>query len=318
MYQALETNPAKRGPYGAIWGDSDVGKTTSIAEAFPDYLYLITNAGALDNAFAWLSGQGKPQPQAAIKLIDKYDENGDPAVDWYTEIHQLFARMSHLSRQLREKTKKAGKEKIALPKKGTIPGLELPIFPRGVVISEATELFAWIDRDAKVLYGREYRTNDRIRRVLGMFSAWNTETGLGLILDMHGGPAEYDEHDTLRERPTLPEGPSFPFRQMRRDFHKPMDFVWRITNEGEGESRKLIVHTRSESTAHVTCKTRMKGQTESLDNVFTRTRSRVDLTSEGISARDLLSEAGYPFPKVASESSETPSEPGPDSEKEDA
>jgi len=287
------TTPEERGPYGVLFGAIDTGKTTFLAESFPDYAFLVTSGGALVNPRAWLRRRGKPVPANVIQLEDTIDAEGEPETDWHAETIRLFATLAAFARAAR----KEGKHGIP-PTALQSWGIKLKSWTRGVVISEATTLMQWIDRDAKRTHGRNFPTNDRIKSILPMFAAWNLSTGLGLILDCHESPLEYEEGDLDREIPKSPHAPSWPFREMQRKFLQDVDFSWHLRNEVNDGKRSLIVRTRSDDSGIWTCRTRCPADADADKPAFTTDRTEVNLTDEGITGRDLLIEAGYRLPEI--------------------
>lgn len=286
--------PEQRGPYGVLFGPIDTGKTTFLAESFPDYAFLVTSGGALVNPRAWLRRRGKPIPANVIQLEDTIDQDGEPETDWHAETIKLFARLAAFAKAARAK----GTRGIP-PNALEAWGIQLKSWTRGIVVSEATTLLQWIDRDAKRTLGRNFPTNDRIKSILPMFAAWNMSTGLGLILDCHESPVEFEEGDLLRENAKSPHAPAWPFREMQRKFMQDVDFSWHLRNEvDEAGNRSLIVRTRADDSGLWTCRTRCPSDSEADKPAFTTHRTEVNLTAEGITGRDLLIEAGYSLPKI--------------------
>jgi hypothetical protein len=224
----MTRDSTKVAPKGILFGEIGVGKTTELAKCFPDYLWILTSPTAL-RAFDQTCGTDTG-PAARLWLKDKRSledteiaERGTPSVDYFKWTQQFLANWT--------KSHRDGSN--------TYPGL---------VISEASELFSWIDRDAKRERGRSWGTVDRVKDIIRWFLNAADESETGLIFEMHGRGPKYgtDAAGESTGKITSPGGPGFPISTQVKDVCKNLDFVWEMTAENVDDALSRYLLTTSE------------------------------------------------------------------------
>ena len=270
-----------RGIYGCLWGESAVGKTTGLAAAFPQFSFLMTSASALQGALAWNRAHGLEEVQVYAGIGQQFDPEGRPLSNTYRWINDLLHTWEQQIYAARSKLQKP--DLNYLPSNVMFPGLDVPRTPVfGVVLSEMTTLWGWIDRDAKTTFGRGWDSQEAIKYLHFRMNAFTINTGISIILDCHGAPAIYSNTDSDREVPDYPAGPSFPFKALRPMVLKDCEFSWRMRRDGNS----IWVDTQTESTTHEAIKTR-----QGVVDLNKNFKSSYELTSD-FNLRDVMMEAG--------------------------
>lgn len=232
-------------PIGVLMGQSGAGKTTQLARAFPNYMFLMTSASALDPVISLL--RENPEEATARGLVTvpkvRYELDNEldpttrkPATRWWTWWDKLVMSLIKAKQDRVAHAKKLHKQGKLTPElmrqygqnvAGNFKscGINIPE-PGigGIVLSEASTFYQWVFQSACEEFGKGWDTNDRVRdQILDTIRAFES-MNLGLIYDMHIAESNPEKN--------YPRGPAWPHGPWRAQIHKDLHFCWEMLLEG--------------------------------------------------------------------------------------
>ena len=193
-----------RPPIGIIYGGIGFGKTNAVAEAFPNYKWLITRRGALDGFY-------KRFPNVEI----------DSEVLLTHEFNEQTGDIKKIS------TLKSFKHKLNEFQRSDYPGL---------VLDEGSALFRRMaDNIKKANGGTSFRVFDIIKEeiidILGKFQVMQR----GLIIVMHKNESKFYEEGAKKGDLQYAAGPNFPVGKLINEFTADLDLCWEYVIESRDD-----------------------------------------------------------------------------------
>ncbi len=214
-------------------GATGVGKTTAIAQTFPEYFYLLTNQTALAPFADYLqrypeeaAKRGLSAPSGVKVISPAYDAEmrmvrGSVIDPFFGFLEQWIA------------ASKAGKNKFA-----------------GLAIVEFSTLLEWLYEEARARSGSSgrgaFEAIDTIKRIAIRLAHLPGDTGKGLVCESHWSELVLHEDGLKAGQVKYPAGPKMPIGTMIEAVCKEFDIVWRLCVSGgkDMQARRLYFETQ--------------------------------------------------------------------------